>query len=71
MQSHIAAEEALGIPRDRIMVGGFSQGGAVALYSAFTREKQPLAGILGLSTWIPLHKTFPAVSFAIYDDIKT
>lgn len=47
-----------GIPSDRIVLGGFSQGGALALYTALTMEK-PLAGILALSSWLPLHKTFP------------
>ena len=42
--------------------GGFSQGGALALYTALTMEK-PLAGILALSSWLPLHKTFPEVEW--------
>ena len=41
--------------------GGFSQGGALALYTALTSQKQ-LAGVLALSSWLPLHTTFPAVS---------
>jgi len=49
------------IPSTRIAIGGFSQGGALALYSAFTYDK-PLAGVIALSCWIPLHKSFPAVS---------
>ncbi|ESO11676.1 hypothetical protein HELRODRAFT_154397 [Helobdella robusta] len=61
VQSHIAAEEALGIPRSRIIIGGFSQGGAVALYSAFARAQQNLGGVLALSTWLPMHRSFPAV----------
>ena len=40
--------------------GGFSQGGALALYTALTMEK-PLAGILALSSWLPLHNSFPEV----------
>lgn len=59
LQQLIASEESKGIPRNRIIVGGFSQGGAVALYSALTAPKGPLAGILALSTWLPLHKSFP------------
>ena len=45
-----------GIPRNRIFIGGFSQGGAVALYTAFAVNK-PIGGIVALSTWLPLHKT--------------
>ncbi len=52
----IASEEKL-VSSENIYVGGFSQGGAVALYTAFTIDK-PLAGVIGLSTWMPLHKQF-------------
>ena len=41
--------------------GEFSQGGAVALYSALTHP-QPVGGVVALSTWLPLAKSFPAVS---------
>uniref|UniRef100_A0A803SYT0 palmitoyl-protein hydrolase n=1 Tax=Anolis carolinensis TaxID=28377 RepID=A0A803SYT0_ANOCA len=47
-----------GIPANRIILGGFSQGGALSLYTALTCQHQ-LAGIVGLSCWLPLHKTFP------------
>ncbi|XP_077991117.1 acyl-protein thioesterase 1-like isoform X2 [Glandiceps talaboti] len=60
LQGMIEAEEKLGIPSNRIIIGGFSQGGAVALHSALTLSK-PLAGIIGLSTWLPLHKQYPGV----------
>ncbi|XP_046917875.2 acyl-protein thioesterase 1 [Dermatophagoides farinae] len=50
----ISAEEKAGIPSNRILLGGFSQGGALALYSGLTYPK-PLAGIIALSCWIPLH----------------
>lgn len=39
-------------------MGGFSQGGALALYSALTYP-QKIAGVAALSCWLPLHKTFP------------
>lgn len=45
----------------KLLLAGFSQGGALALYSAFTYHR-PLAGVLILSTWLPLHKTFPEAS---------
>jgi len=44
-----------GIPSNRIVVGGFSQGGAVALHAGL-KHQSPLAGIIALSTWMPLHK---------------
>ncbi|VVC36080.1 Phospholipase/carboxylesterase/thioesterase, Alpha/Beta hydrolase fold [Cinara cedri] len=46
------------LPPKKLLLAGFSQGGALALYSALTYHR-PLAGILILSSWIPLHKTFP------------
>uniref|UniRef100_A0A1B6GVW1 palmitoyl-protein hydrolase n=1 Tax=Cuerna arida TaxID=1464854 RepID=A0A1B6GVW1_9HEMI len=55
----IEAEEKDGIPSHRIVLGGFSQGGALALYSALTFPKK-LAGVMALSCWLPLHKSFPA-----------
>ncbi|XP_065670744.1 acyl-protein thioesterase 1 isoform X2 [Hydra vulgaris] len=56
----ITKEEENGIPSDRILVGGFSQGGVVALYTLLTYEKK-LAGCMGLSTYMPLHKKFPSM----------
>jgi len=41
-----------GIPAERIIVAGFSQGGAVAL-SLGLRQGQPLAGLVALSTYLP------------------
>ncbi|MEZ0209827.1 MAG: alpha/beta hydrolase [Methylophilus sp.] len=49
----IESEISKGIPSNRIVLAGFSQGGAMALYTA-TRFTQPLAGVLGLSTYLPL-----------------
>lgn len=60
LQTYIAEEEKLGIDRSRIVIGGFSQGGAVALYSALAKSQKSLAGVVALSTWLPLHQTFPA-----------
>lgn len=42
-----------GIPAGKIVLAGFSQGGAIALHTA-TRYGQPLAGVLALSTYLPL-----------------
>ena len=47
-----------GIPSDKIFIGGFSQGGATALYTALTSPLK-FAGVLALSTWLPLHNHFP------------
>ncbi|CAB0034491.1 unnamed protein product [Trichogramma brassicae] len=58
VHSMIAQEVAAGIPTERIVLGGFSQGGALALYSALTFPQQ-LGGVVALSTWLPLHQKFP------------
>ena len=42
-----------GVKSNNIILAGFSQGGAVALHTAL-RFEQPLAGIMGLSTYLPL-----------------
>uniref|UniRef100_A0A4W3HB50 palmitoyl-protein hydrolase n=1 Tax=Callorhinchus milii TaxID=7868 RepID=A0A4W3HB50_CALMI len=47
-----------GIPSHRIILGGFSQGGALSLYTALTSHHK-LGGVIALSCWLPLHKTFP------------
>jgi len=43
-----------------ILIAGASQGGALALYSGLTYNK-PLAGILAISTYLPLSKSFPEI----------
>lgn len=58
VESLVSREVGRGIPRSRIVVGGFSQGGAVALHYGFGC-KEPLGGIVGLSTYLPLSGTFP------------
>ena len=49
----IANENARGIPSSRIVVAGFSQGCAMALMVG-TRQAQALAGIVGMSGYLPL-----------------
>lgn len=51
IRSLIEREEARGIPCSRIVLAGFSQGGAVALHTGL-RLDRPLAGILALSTYV-------------------
>lgn len=49
----IAREVAKGIPAHRIVLAGYSQGGAIALHTGL-RHAAKLAGILALSTYLPL-----------------
>ena len=52
----IDREISRGIPSNRIIVAGFSQGGAVSFEAALT-YCQPLAGIMALSTYFATSKT--------------
>jgi phospholipase/carboxylesterase len=52
----IQREVDSGIPVGRILLAGFSQGGAIVLHVGL-RYPQPLAGILALSTYVPLADT--------------
>lgn len=53
VEALIRRENERGIPPNRIFLAGFSQGGAIALHTAL-RQAQPLAGVLALSTYLPL-----------------
>ena len=44
--------EEKGLRRDRIVLGGFSQGAAIALYAGL-RSETPLAGVAALSGYLP------------------
>ncbi|KAL7918106.1 Phospholipase/carboxylesterase [Trichoderma austrokoningii] len=56
LYSLIQKEVAAGISSDRVVLGGFSQGGAMSLLSGITAPFK-LAGIVGMSCWLPLsHK---------------
>ena len=54
----IENEKQLGIDSNKIILAGFSQGGAMALYTGL-RYPEPLGGILALSAYLPLANTFP------------
>lgn len=48
----IAGQVAAGIDSRRIVLAGFSQGGAVAIHAALTQQR-PLAGLMVLSSFLP------------------
>lgn len=58
LHAYLSREIELGIPTERLIVAGFSQGGAVALHTGL-RYPHKLAGILALSTYLPLATTIP------------
>ena len=54
LERWIAREVEFGVRAGRIVIAGFSQGGAIALHAGL-RHPARLAGILALSTYLPLH----------------
>ena len=56
IEALIANEKARGIPASRIVVAGFSQGCAMALMVGL-RHAEALAGIVGMSGYLPLAAT--------------
>lgn len=60
LESLVQAEVAHGIPSKRILIAGFSQGGAVALL--MLRSHMQVAAVLGMSTWLPLADEQPLIS---------
>lgn len=53
----IENEQQRGIAPERVVLAGFSQGGAIALIAGLQYSKK-LAGIMGLSTYLPLASDF-------------
>lgn len=53
VEALIARESERGVPPRRIILGGFSQGGAITLAAGAARA-EPLAGLVALSTYLPL-----------------
>lgn len=70
----IAEEEGRGVPAQRIILAGFSQGGVIALAAGLAAAEKP-AGVLALSTYLPLREPPQPGELAIfqahgeYDDI--
>ena len=52
LRNLIQHELDAGMPSEKILLAGFSQGGAIVLHTALRYEK-PLAGLLALSTYLP------------------
>ena len=53
VHDYLERERRRGIPAGRLVLAGFSQGGAVALHAGL-RHAEGLAGIVALSTFLPL-----------------
>ncbi|WP_460764403.1 alpha/beta hydrolase [Lysobacter fragariae] len=63
VEALIAREAARGIPASRVLLAGFSQGGAIALATAM-RRSTPLAGVIALSTYLPMAQRLVAETAA-------
>ena len=64
----MAREVERGIPARRIVLAGFSQGGAASLYTGL-RYPERLAGIMALSTYLPLADRLAAERAAVNQPI--
>lgn len=64
----IEREKERGLPAARIVLAGFSQGGAIAIHAAL-RYPERLAGLIALSTWMPLGETLATEGSAANRDL--
>ena len=64
----LAREKKRGIPASRLVLAGFSQGGAIALQTGL-RHPERLAGIMALSTYLPVADTLAAEASATNRDV--
>lgn len=65
----IARELQQGIAAQRIVLAGFSQGGAIALQTGLRYQEVALGGILALSTYLPLRESLSAEASSTNRDI--
>jgi len=68
LEALIQQEIERGIKPQRIILAGFSQGGAIALHTGL-RYPQALGGIMALSTYIPIAETLDAEISAVAEQL--
>lgn len=68
VKRYIEQQIAQGIPANKIVVAGFSQGGAIALQTG-VRHPERLAGVMALSTYLPLRASVAAEASSANRDI--
>jgi phospholipase/carboxylesterase len=68
IEALIAREKERGTAADRLVLAGFSQGGAIALHTGL-RHAERIAGIMALSTYLPIADKFPAEAGAANRDV--
>ena len=64
----IAKEAARGVPVNKVVLAGFSQGGVIALQTAL-RQPRRLAGVMSLSAYLPLVQKIEQERNAANNDI--
>jgi phospholipase/carboxylesterase len=64
----IAKEQTRGVPANRIVIAGFSQGGVIALQTGL-RQPRRLAGVMALSAYLPLAATVGKERNAASNDV--
>ena len=64
----IAVQKQKGIPAGKIVLAGFSQGGAIVLQTAL-RHPERLAGVMALSTYLPLQSKLASERNALNNDV--
>jgi len=59
IETLIAREKGRGTKVERLVLAGFSQGGAIALHTGL-RQRERIAGIMALSTYVPIGEKLSA-----------
>jgi phospholipase/carboxylesterase len=68
LEKLIAVQKQKGIPARKIVLAGFSQGGAIVLQTAL-RHPERLAGVMALSTYLPLRDKLEKERQAMNSDL--
>jgi phospholipase/carboxylesterase len=68
IEALIAREKERGTAAGRLVLAGFSQGGAIALHTGL-RHPERIAGVMALSTYVPVGEKLPAEASAANRDI--
>jgi phospholipase/carboxylesterase len=68
VEALVARERARGTPARRIVLAGFSQGGAISLQTGL-RHPERLAGIMALSCYVPIAESLAAEAHAANRDV--
>src|SRR6185436_4497995 len=68
VNGYIEQQNARGVATERIVIAGFSQGGAIALQASL-RYPQRLGGVMALSTYLPLRDSVAAEASPANKDV--